>query len=203
VNLMPSANSIRGQDSRNDSTVITEKRFMSSMASLSPARSFLLRTFLDWLVRLDAMALQNPVQLKETSVNEAKATPPTIGTSEPSTGREGTSPRKRAERRTVKKGSEALMVWVKETATLPRLMLVNTVPSMCPKASGAILPNCSRKSCTQIRKQQTKNKLQVFSVVDRENGLISPHKNLDHFSICACHPCAGAMLIFSVSFQFL
>ena len=22
-----------------------------------------------------------------------------------------------------------------------------------------------------------------------------------HFSICACHPCAGAMLIFSVSFQ--
>ena len=26
-------------------------------------------------------------------------------------------------------------------------------------------------------------------------------KNLDHFSIYACHPCAGAMLIFSVSFQ--
>ena len=25
---------------------------------------------------------------------------------------------------------------------------------------------------------------------------------MDHFSICACHPCAGAMLIFSVSFQF-
>jgi hypothetical protein len=45
----------------------------------------------------------------------------------------------------VKKGSEALMVCVKETATLPRLMLVNTVPSMCPTASGAILPSCSRK----------------------------------------------------------
>ena len=27
-------------------------------------------------------------------------------------------------------------------------------------------------------------------------------KNLDHFSICARHPCAGAMLIFSVLFQF-
>jgi len=27
------------------------------------------------------------------------------------------------------------------------------------------------------------------------------HKS-DTFSICACHPCAGAMLIFSVSFQF-
>ena len=27
-------------------------------------------------------------------------------------------------------------------------------------------------------------------------------KNCIHFSICACHPCAGAMLVFSVSFQF-
>ena len=27
-------------------------------------------------------------------------------------------------------------------------------------------------------------------------------KNCVRFSICACHPCAGAMLIFSVSFQF-
>ena len=26
--------------------------------------------------------------------------------------------------------------------------------------------------------------------------------NMVHFSICACHPCAEAMLIFSVSFQF-
>ena len=26
-------------------------------------------------------------------------------------------------------------------------------------------------------------------------------KNSLHFSSCACHPCAGAMLIFSVSFQ--
>jgi len=33
---------------------------------------------------------------------------------------------------------------------------------------------------------------------------LTPHeaKNCIHFSICACHPCAGAMLIFSVSFQF-
>jgi hypothetical protein len=60
-----------------------------------------------------------------------------------------TLPRKRAERMTVKKGSEALMVCVKETATLPRLMLVNTVPSMCPKASGAILPSCGQKKKLQ------------------------------------------------------
>jgi len=69
----------------------------------------------------------------------------------------------------VKKGSEALMVWVKETATLPRLMLVNTVPSMCPKASGAILPNCSR---TQIRKQQTKK---VAGFLGRRSREWPPH----------------------------
>ena len=57
----------------------------------------------------------------------------------------------------MKKGSEALMVCVKETATLPRLMLVNTVPSMCPTASGAILPSCSRKSCT-TNQQTTKGR---------------------------------------------
>ena len=56
----------------------------------------------------------------------------------------------------MKNGSEALMVCVKETATLPRLMLVNTVPSMCPTASGAILPSCSSKSCTT--NQQTKRR---------------------------------------------
>ena len=32
---------------------------------------------------------------------------------------------------------------------------------------------------------------------------VSTAKKCDTFSICACHPCAGAMLIFSVSFQFL
>ena len=33
-------------------------------------------------------------------------------------------------------------------------------------------------------------------------GVSKKKKNCLHFSICACHPCAGAMLIFSVSFQF-
>ena len=30
----------------------------------------------------------------------------------------------------------------------------------------------------------------------------SAYSNCLHFSMCACHPCAGAVLIFSVSFQF-
>ena len=36
----------------------------------------------------------------------------------------------------------------------------------------------------------------------RRCSLPTGKKNCLHFSICACHPCAGAMLIFSVSFQF-
>ena len=37
----------------------------------------------------------------------------------------------------------------------------------------------------------------------RETTTTRTKKKCDTFSICACHPCAGAMLIFSVSFQFL
>ena len=33
-------------------------------------------------------------------------------------------------------------------------------------------------------------------------AIVKSAKKFVHFSICACHPCAGAMLIFSVSFQF-
>ena len=44
---------------------------------------------------------------------------------------------------------------------------------------------------------QTKNEKKTKS-----GNSDDPQKNLLHFSICACHPCAGAMLIFSVSFQF-
>ena len=53
------------------------------------------------------------------------------------------------------------------------------------ESEGKIAKTCSSNSSerNQIRKKERK-------------------KNLDHFSICACHPCAGAMLIFSVSFQF-
>jgi hypothetical protein len=32
--------------------------------------------------------------------------------------------------------------------------------------------------------------------------MVGGSQKSDTFSICACHPCAGAMLIFSVSFQF-
>lgn len=45
-----------------------------------------------------------------------------------------------------KKGSMALMVWVKETATLPRLTLVSALPSVCTSASGAMLWICGSRA---------------------------------------------------------
>lgn len=39
-------------------------------------------------------------------------------------------------------GSSALMVWVKETATEPRLMLVSVLPSVCTAASGEMDTAC-------------------------------------------------------------
>ena len=41
-----------------------------------------------------------------------------------------------------------------------------------------------------------------FQEYERPVSTPKKKKKSDTFSICACHPCAGAMLIFSVSFQF-
>lgn len=47
----------------------------------------------------------------------------------------------KAERRTEKKGSIALIVCVKETATFPRLIFVNRFPIVCTIANGKIAAN--------------------------------------------------------------
>ena len=49
-----------------------------------------------------------------------------------------TSPRNIAERTTEKNGSMALIVWVNDTATLPRLILVKRFPKVWTTASGKI-----------------------------------------------------------------
>ena len=42
----------------------------------------------------------------------------------------------------------------------------------------------------------------AMEILRLQDNNIECTKNLIHFPICACHPCAGAMLIFSASFQF-
>lgn len=53
-----------------------------------------------------------------------------------------TSPSKRTENKTVKKGSIALIVWVKETFTLPKLTFVSKLPNVWAAASWTIAGNC-------------------------------------------------------------
>jgi hypothetical protein len=100
--------------------------------------NFLERTLRDWKVRLEPIAAQKPVQLKESSETEASPTPTMMGSSEATTGSVGASRRTSAERRTEKAGSAALIVCVKETATAPRETLVRQLPSAWTAASGAM-----------------------------------------------------------------
>ena len=51
--------------------------------------------------------------------------------------------------------------------------------------------------------KQAARGVHVRKQLEARDRRVKSQKNLDHFSICACHPCAGAMLImliFSVSF---
>lgn len=107
---MPSMKIDTGANKIKDIIVIIEKRVMLSNESSFLIMNFLLRTLRDWFVKFDAIALQNPDQLKEASVADASATPPTIGRREESTQIVGNSPRNIAERTTEKKGSIALIV---------------------------------------------------------------------------------------------
>ena len=84
------------------------------------------------------MAARNPGQLNDASVTDAAATPPTMGTNVAITAAEGTSPKNSDDKSTLKNGSIALIVCVKETATFPRLTFVSTLPSVCTMASGAM-----------------------------------------------------------------
>ena len=104
--------------------------------------NFLLSTFLLWKVRFEPMAATKPAQLKEASVADARATPPTMGTRVSTTAGGATSPRKAALITTEKNGSMALMVWVKDTATLPRDTFVSTLPRVWTHAKGRIVSSC-------------------------------------------------------------
>lgn len=134
---------VTGASKNKDIIVIIEKRVMLSKDSSFLTINFLLRTLRDWLVRLEAIALQNPAQLKEASVIDASPTPPTIGIREATTQGVGISPRNIAERTTEKNGSMALIVCVKETATFPRLIFVKRLPKVCTIANGRIARSCA------------------------------------------------------------
>lgn len=108
----------------------TFKLFSSYYAVLLPLIiNFFDRTFRDWKVIFDPNAAMNPVQLNDNSEVDANATPEIMGTNEATTARVGRSPRKMDDIMTLKKGSRALTVCVKEGATARRDTLVKTLPT--------------------------------------------------------------------------
>eukprot|EP00955_Chlamydomonas_euryale_P110298 365990-Chlamydomonas_euryale.AAC.28 len=132
----PSSASENGASNKKDAAVINPN--MLRLSTLSPSFfsiSFFDSTLRDWNVRLEPIAVRKPSQLNDTSAIDARATPPTIGTSVASTAKDGTSPRKSADSTTEKNGSIALIVWVNETATAPSDMLVSRLPSVCTPPS--------------------------------------------------------------------
>mmetsp|Transcript_8791 Transcript_8791/g.25086 ORF Transcript_8791/g.25086 Transcript_8791/m.25086 type:complete len:139 (+) Transcript_8791:730-1146(+) len=98
-------------------------------------------TFLSWKEKFEPRAKIRPPQVKEASVKEATMTPDTMGTSASMLMSEGIDPRIKAEKIAVKKGSKALIVCVKLTATEPKLAFVKAKPKRCraPKGSTATM----------------------------------------------------------------
>ena len=70
-------------------------------------------------------------------------------------------------------------------------------------SKSAVLP-VEKDSKTYVKMEKVKKNeaMEEFTNGFGKFRVKKEKKNLDHFSIYACHPCAGAMLIFSVSFQF-
>ena len=68
-----------------------------------------------------------------------------------------------------------------------------------PRRKSPLTPGKMRKEGTIALHLMKDNDDEGFAFF---SSWASCRKNCLHFSICACHPCAGAMLILSVSFQF-
>lgn len=117
-------------------------RMLNKLMLSSPAFPLIINffdnTFLDWKVIFDPNAAKKPIQLKDSSEVEARATPLMMGTRDKMTVTGGRSPKKIEERRTLKKGSKALTVWVKDTATARKETLVKTLPRTWIPARGVI-----------------------------------------------------------------
>mmetsp|Transcript_10882 Transcript_10882/g.67225 ORF Transcript_10882/g.67225 Transcript_10882/m.67225 type:complete len:93 (+) Transcript_10882:3297-3575(+) len=74
-------------------------------------------------VRLDSIAVTNPIQLNDSSAAEAIATPSMIGKSDATIGSGVFVPKKIDEVTTLNTGSKVFTVWVREIATAANEML--------------------------------------------------------------------------------
>mmetsp|Transcript_22668 Transcript_22668/g.27381 ORF Transcript_22668/g.27381 Transcript_22668/m.27381 type:complete len:232 (-) Transcript_22668:824-1519(-) len=144
VSWRPSRARVTGAHANIDIMVMILNRLMLSKSTFFI--SFLENTLRDVKVTLDPRAAINPTQLKDVSVKEARAIPPTTGMRVATRAKDGMSPRKTACMTTEKNGSHDLMVCVNETATLPRLIFVRRLPRVWTRASGRIVMRVLRST---------------------------------------------------------
>ena len=116
---------------QNSSDTIVTKLYRFS--GLIFAMSFLLKMALAENATLEAIAVLKPSHVKDSSVADASATPPMMGTSAMYTGHAYTVPETRYEPTALNTGSSVLMVCVKDTATAANETLVRQWPKACRK----------------------------------------------------------------------
>ena len=85
----------------------------------------------------------NPVQLNESSLALAAATPSVIGTNDSPTGNDVVVPRTSLVMATLKTGSSVFTVWVREIATAAKEILAAICPRPCIEAGNRIVLNSS------------------------------------------------------------
>ena len=75
-------------------------------------------------------------------------------------------------------------------------------PARKPQPESMHWPHAFHSWARRLWRKHTMTRFNIGDTHSHAGMRDSAKKNVIHFSICACHPCAGAMLIFSVSFQF-
>ncbi len=85
---------------------------------------------------------------------------------------------------------------------LPAFATRSACVSACCGRARALVAGVREFCCGRRAKQRSGRRRPAPAQTATVDAAKRLSKNCLHFSICACHPCAGAMLILSVSFQF-
>ena len=123
----PSNSTTKGMQNSNETIVTKLYRFRGDMRDMS----FFEKMALALKATLEAIAVLNPSHENESSVAEAKATPPMIGNSAMYTGHAYTVPFTKKEPAALNTGSNVLIVCVNDTATAAKETFVRQWPNAC------------------------------------------------------------------------
>mmetsp|Transcript_88358 Transcript_88358/g.248909 ORF Transcript_88358/g.248909 Transcript_88358/m.248909 type:complete len:277 (-) Transcript_88358:499-1329(-) len=139
----PRTNKEKGRSTAAATKVRTANWFVFRVVVSSPMSptlpNFVASTFRATKKKFEAMAVAKPKAVKESSEEEARATPAKTGRSDMYTTGWNTCPRTNAEAMAFTAGSSAFTTCVKDTATAPRDATVATWPNEKASPTGASL----------------------------------------------------------------